>query len=113
MKQHKPSDNYKDPVKHDDQKTDWMILPYDALEEVAKVMEYGSKKYSRNNWKAGAGFSWTRVSNSLLRHIFSWIRGEDTDPETGYSHLAHAACNILFLLHYTKYKDIYHNDDRV
>ncbi len=100
------------PVRKDNGKAPWSLRPWDALEEVVKVLEFGAAKYSANNWRTGAGFGYTRVFNSLLRHLFSWFRGEDRDPESGYSHLAHACCNILFLLYYEKYKDRYKNDDR-
>jgi hypothetical protein len=72
------------------------FLPMEALLEIAKVMEFGAKKYSLNNWRNG--FKWRRVLSSLLRHVFAWAGGEDKDPETGLSHLAHAGCNVLFLL---------------
>jgi hypothetical protein len=32
--------------------------------------------------------------------MLAWNDGESVDPETGISHLAHAACNLLFLLDY-------------
>jgi len=99
-------------VKYDNGKTDWSLMPFEAVEEINKVLEFGAKKYSAHNWKVGEGFRYTRVFNSLLRHLFAWFRGEDLDPESGLSHLAHAGCNIIFLLYYTKYKDRYKNDDR-
>jgi hypothetical protein len=100
-------------VKSDTGKLDWSLVPIDAVEEIAKVLEFGAKKYAAHNWKQGGGFSWIRVFNSLVRHIFAWVRGEDKDPESGLSHLAHAGCNILFLLHYSNNKKKYDKDDRV
>lgn len=100
------------PVKADTGKTDWSLMPFEVIEDINKVLEFGAQKYSANNWKAGTGFKYTRILNSLLRHIFAYIRGEDNDPESGLSHLAHAGCNIVFLLYYAKYKTKYSNDDR-
>lgn len=100
-------------VKHDSNKCDWSLMPFEAVEEINKALEFGAKKYSAHNWKEGGGFRYTRILNSLLRHIFSYIRGEDRDPESGLSHLAHAGCNIIFLLYYERYKSKYNNDDRV
>lgn len=100
-------------IKADAGKTDWFLMPFEAVEEINKVLEFGAKKYSAHNWKAGEGFKYTRILNSLLRHVFAYIRGEDKDPESGLSHLAHAGCNIVFLLYYEKYKARYKNDDRV
>lgn len=83
-------------VKFDHGKVDFTLLPWDALEEVARVMEYGAKKYARGNYRAG--FSYTRTLGALLRHVYAFLRGEDKDPETGLSHMAHACCNCLFML---------------
>jgi len=100
-------------VKYDSGKLDWSILPLDSVEEIIKVLEFGKNKYAAWNWANGEGFKYTRVFNSLTRHIFAWVRGEDNDPESGLSHLAHAGCNILFLLYYIKHKNRYpNNDDR-
>ena len=98
-------------VKFDQDKIDWMILPYDALEEIVKVMEFGARKYARGNFASGEGLEYTRVLNSLMRHILAFSRGEDLDPETGISHMAHAGCNILFLLHYIKNPEKFKNND--
>lgn len=100
------------PIKYDQSKTDWSLVPMECIEDIAKVLEFGAQKYSPNNWREGNGFKWTRVLNSLFRHIFAFARGEDNDPETGLSHLAHAGCNIIFLLYYVKHRDKYNNDDR-
>jgi hypothetical protein len=45
--------------------------------------------------------AWSRLISSTLRHLFAFMRGENQDPETGRSHLAHAICGLLFLLEYT------------
>ena len=87
------------PAQHfDNGKPPLAYLPAEALTEVAKVLEYGTQKYELHNWRHG--MPWLKLANSTLRHLFSWLSGEDKDPESGLSHLAHAACNILFLLTY-------------
>lgn len=86
-------------TKHDSQKPKWSLLPYDALLPVVRVMEYGAAKYGRDNWMAG--MEWTRLADAAVRHLLDWLRGEDNDRESGLPHLAHAACNLLFLLAYT------------
>jgi hypothetical protein len=99
-------------VKHDTGKTDWSLMPWEAVEEINKVLEFGARKYAAHNWTQGEGFRYTRVLSSLFRHLFSWSRGEDLDPESGLSHLAHAGCNVIFLIYYNRYKERYSNDDR-
>lgn len=99
-------------VKYDNGKVDWAILPFTSLEEIARVFEFGAAKYSRGNFAEGGGLEYSRVINSLLRHVLAFARGEDIDPESGFSHLAHAGCNVLMLLHYLHNKDKFDNDDR-
>lgn len=83
-------------TKHDSGKPEMALVPAEAIEEIAKAFTFGAKKYSPNNWRRG--FKWTRVGSALLRHVFSWLKGEDNDPESGLSHLAHAGACICFLL---------------
>ena len=103
---------YNEAVRDDSGKTNWSLMPFEALEEINKVLEFGATKYSANNWQEGTGFKYSRVLNSLLRHVFAFMRGEDKDPESGLSHMAHAGCNVLFILYYLKKKARYANDDR-
>lgn len=100
------------PYRFDEGKTDWNLVPWESVEQIAKVLQFGAKKYNSDNWRSGDGFKYTRVLNSLMRHIMAFQKGEDQDPESGLSHLAHAGCNVLFLLYYQEYHDRYKNDDR-
>jgi hypothetical protein len=76
------------------------LLPTVALEQIGAVLTFGASKYGDNNWRRGA--RWGRYYAALLRHLYAWWRGEDCDPETGLSHLAHAACCLLFLMEYQR-----------
>jgi len=98
-------------IKADAGKTDWAILPLDALEEIIKVFQFGEKKYARGNFANGEGLEYSRVLNSLLRHTTSFMRGEDNDPETGLSHMAHAGCCVLMLLHYITHQEQFSTND--
>jgi len=83
-------------TKVDDGKLPWELLPEDAIEEVVKVLQFGAKKYAPRNWEKGIAFG--RLYGAIRRHGVAWFRGEDNDPETGLSHLAHLACEALFAL---------------
>lgn len=83
-------------TKYDTGKTPFELLPAPALEAIAEVLEFGRKKYASWNW--AKGFTWSRLIGAALRHLFAFARGEDRDPESGLSHLAHAGCCILFLI---------------
>jgi hypothetical protein len=87
-------------VKADDDKPRYDLLPPEMLEETAQVLTFGAQKYSAHNWAKGA--SWSRYFSAMMRHMWAWWRGEDNDPETGYSHLAHAACCLGFLMAYQR-----------
>jgi hypothetical protein len=83
-------------TKYDGDKAEMWLLPGDALEEVAKVLSFGAKKYAPHNWEKG--FNWSRLLSAALRHCFAAARGEWLDAESGLPHVAHAACCLLFLL---------------
>lgn len=76
------------------------LLPYDALAEVGKVLTLGASKYGDRNWEKGIDYG--RVYAALQRHVTAWWQGQDVDPETGLSHMAHCAANALFLLAYER-----------
>lgn len=61
-----------------------------------KVLQFGATKYGERNWEKGIHYS--RLYSAAIRHLNAWFEGEDSDKETGLSHLAHATCCILFLL---------------
>ena len=72
------------------------LIPFDALEEVARVYGYGARKYAEHNW--ARGYAWSLTLGALLRHVSRFMCGEDRDPETGCLHLAHAAWHCLTLI---------------
>jgi len=84
------------------------LVPWAAVDEIAQVLTFGAAKYDANNWCRGA--RWGRYFAALCRHIFAWWRGENLDPETGLSHLAHAGCCLLFLMEYQR--NNWGSDDR-
>lgn len=94
-------------TKDDDGKPRTDLLPFGALTEVAYVMTFGASKYAAYNWH---GLSVSRLFAAALRHLWAWWRGEDNDPETGRSHLAHAACCVLMALEQVRDRPSY--DDR-
>ena len=89
-------------LKFDNGKTRYELVPPEALEEITKVLTFGATKYADRNWEKGIKYS--RVFGACMRHLWAWWRGEDKDPETGLSHLAHAGCCIFFLLTFEQRK---------
>jgi hypothetical protein len=93
---------------YDSHKPRMELLPTEGLVEWARAMTFGASKYGDNNWRRG--LAWTRVLGSLSRHLTAFSSGEDRDPESGVSHMAHVMCNAAFLLNYEKHKPQF--DDR-
>lgn len=74
------------------------LLPRIALRAIAGVLTFGAIKYDPWNW--AQGMDWSRVRAALDRHLHLYDDGIDFDEESGFLHLAHAGCCILFLLTY-------------
>lgn len=89
-------------TKHDIGKIQLELLPVDSLIEVTKVLQFGAEKYGKWNWSKGLNY--TRIIGAILRHTFLYLGGEDKDQESGLNHIAHVACNCLFLIHFSNYK---------
>lgn len=87
-------------LKHDDGKQ-FAAIPYQefphALREVVKVATFGARKYVRGNW-VHVENAQERYLDALHRHLLAHHSGEHCDAESGLTHLAHAAWNILALL---------------
>lgn len=95
-------------LKFDQDKLPLHLLSTEAMNQTAAVLKFGAQKYAEHNWRKG--FAWSRPLAAAMRHITAFNAGEDTDPESGLSHLAHAACCIMFLLEFEKTHQ--HLDDR-
>lgn len=71
------------------------MLPWDVLRELAEHYGKGAAKYGDDNWRAG--YAWSLNHDALHRHLEAWWDGEDTDPETGSSHLIAVVWHALAL----------------
>jgi hypothetical protein len=89
-------------VRHDQGKPMPELLSPVAMMGIARVLEFGARKYAANNWRKG--MSWSRCVASLLRHTFKFMAGEDVDKESGLPHVDHMACNVMFLQEYFRTK---------
>ena len=73
----------------------WDLMPIAPMRDTAMIWTFGADKYGDRNWEQG--FDWSGPYASMMRHLQAWFAGEDFDPESGMSHLAHAACNLQML----------------
>lgn len=81
--------------KLDTGKVRYSLLPWDALELAARVMQHGLEKYEEGTWKDVPSIEY---EDALLRHVVAYMRGEYFDPDSQLPHLAHAVCCGLILL---------------
>lgn len=67
-----------------------------TLEAVARVREYGNKKYhDPENYRT---VSVDRYKDALMRHLLAFLENpESKDSESGLLHLDHALCNMFFI----------------
>lgn len=82
-------------VKHDSGKIQIGLVSSVFLWGLARVLTFGAQKYAAHNWRKGIVYS--RLFDALQRHLWAWWNGEENDPESGESHLDHAACCLMFL----------------
>jgi hypothetical protein len=72
-----------------------------ALLELAKVAGYGGRKYEeRMNFLKG--YKWSLSIDALFRHLLAFTNGEELDPESGLSHMGHAAWHCLALVSFAR-----------
>lgn len=102
VKIHREGDRYygmivnKQEAKADAEKPKLTLVPRKILTAIAKVREYGTKKYGDpENWRQ---VEIDRYKDAAFRHFMSYLDDPTgTDEESGLPHLWHLACNISFL----------------
>lgn len=82
--------------KGDAGKLRWDLLALGPVIEEVRVLTFGAKKYLDWNW-VKVPDARARYYAAAMRHLTAWWQGEEADPETGASHLAHARCCLGFL----------------
>lgn len=90
--------SYDQTAKADEGKLRLTLVPRQILKDIAKVREYGCKKYPNggvDNWKQ---VEKERYKDAMFRHMLAYLDDPDgVDAESGLKHLAHLATNVAFL----------------
>ncbi len=88
------------------------LVPAEPMKAVARVYGYGAKKYTKHaasgevissgehNWRKG--YEWSKALDALERHLNAYKACQDTDHESGESHLAHVVFHCLSLMEWSK-----------
>jgi hypothetical protein len=78
-------------------KTPLGLIPPCAMNQTALVHKFGASRYGPFNWRDTRVCASTYV-NAIMRHLNAWRDGEDLDPESGISHIAHISCSCNILM---------------
>ena len=90
--------------KNDEGKYQPTLVYRSLIVAVSKVREYGIKKYGHSeDWRTTPSI---RHFDAALRHIYAHLAGEMTDADSGLTHLAHAASNIMFEIERIESKEV-------
>lgn len=99
-------------VKYDTGKSRIELIAPELPFALGEVLAVGAQKYEERNWEKG--MKWSRCFGACMRHLWAWWAGKglttksflfgELDDETGFSHLWHAACCIMFLIAYEERK---------
>lgn len=73
------------------------LLEYVAQVETAKAMATGAQKYGKKNYRLIPVLA-SVYGAAIGRHVGAWLDGEDLDPESGLSHIAHIGANVQVIL---------------
>jgi hypothetical protein len=80
------------------------LVPVEAVEAVARVMDFGRKKYTENGWQSVPNGE-RRYFAAAYRHILAVQKTMPdldvalADPDSGLPHLEHCLCNLAFLMY--------------
>lgn len=90
-------------VKHTKGKTRVELVPYDAIEAIARAREYGVNKYG-TEWEWYDHGTTEDFVSAAIRHLYKWNDARrldnrtEEDEESGLNHLDHAICSIAMAI---------------
>lgn len=90
-----PTDNPKDLIGIT--KPQLNLIPASAMILESSVMQLGAAKYGPFNWREN-GVKASIYVAACLRHLLAWQDGQNEDPESGKTHLAHARACLGILI---------------
>lgn len=71
-------------------------VPLTVVTEIGVAMLEGARKYGRHNYRV-AGVRSSVYVDASIGHIAQWWEGEDTDPDSGLSHITKAIASLVVL----------------
>lgn len=89
--------------------SDFLETTFRDLKRHLNISERELKQAQTGAWNWAKGLPTSQIANSLQNHLWAYMEGENTDPESNLSHLDHLLWNAVALL-YNEYHRI--EDDR-
>lgn len=77
-------------------KVPFSTVPAAVMAEIGLAMLEGARKYRRHNYRA-IGVRASVYYDAAIRHLMGWWEGEDTDPDSGLSHITKALSTLTVL----------------
>jgi Domain of unknown function (DUF5664) len=77
-------------------KTPFSTIPMTVMAELGVAMLEGALKYGKHNFRS-IGVCATVYTDAAMRHITSFLEGEDIDSDSGLSHLTKAIASLTVL----------------
>lgn len=72
------------------------VVPMTVIAELGVAMLEGARKYGRHNYRV-AGVRASVYVDAAVGHIMQWWEGEDTDADSGLSHVTKAIASLTVL----------------
>jgi hypothetical protein len=72
-------------------------VPCGPLLEVGLAMLEGARKYGRHNYRVAGVRASVYYDAVIGRHLMPWYEGQDTDPDSGLSHITKAIAGLIVL----------------
>ena len=94
--------------KNDNGKLRWDCVYLPSIKGIAKVMDYGLKKYGvppeEENWKHVKDGK-NRYYAAMMRHLCAYQEGQIIDPESNLPHMDHFLFNAMALNYFCNKED--------
>lgn len=84
-------------MRFNDGKPEWSLVHFKSLLPLVRVLEFGAKKYERDNWKKPMPRE--KILESAMRHLTAMMDGEILDKESNQLHAGHILCNMMFWIY--------------
>jgi hypothetical protein len=72
-------------------------VPFQVVGEVGLALMEGALKYGRFNWRVSGVRASVYFDAVVMRHLGAWWEGQDTDLDSGLSHVTKAIAGLMVL----------------